>query len=148
MTAARSSDISVADYVAKRINKLAERGKTARQIAEEVGYRSPNMISMLKSGRAKVPFEKIPSLARALDMDPGLLLRLTLSEYSPDLHRTIVEIFGAITTANERDMINSIREGSKYSDPLVTEDQKRQLREFFESQTKAIESSASSGAGK
>lgn len=148
MTAIRSSETSVADYVAKRINELAKRGKTARQIAEEVGYKSSNMISMLKSGRAKVPLEKIPSLARSLDIDTGLLLRLVLSEYSPDLHRTIVEIFGAITTANERDLINSIRKGSKYSDPRVTEDKKRQLREFFENQSKAIENSASCDPGK
>lgn len=132
MTTVRCTTMSVADCIIKRINDLAAQGKTARQIADEVGYKNRNMISMLKTGRAKVPLEKIPALARALDMDPGLLLRLAASEYWPSLHRTIVEIFGAITTANERNIIQAFREVSKNSDAPITEQQKRQLSELFE----------------
>lgn len=145
MTIVRCATMSVANCITKRISDLAAQGKTARQIADEVGYKNPNMISMLKTGRAKVPLERIPALARALDMDPGLLLRLAVSEYWPDLHRTIVEIFGAITTANERNIIQTFREVSKSSDAPITEQQKHQLSELFENGIAAIESRSSSG---
>jgi hypothetical protein len=116
-----SYDVKVADYVAKHLEIQAAAGRTARQIAAEVGFKNPNMISMIKTGRAKVPFEKIPALARALRVDVALLLRLALEQQWPKINKTVCEIFGSILTANERDIIETVRMVSKSSAITITE---------------------------
>jgi transcriptional regulator with XRE-family HTH domain len=91
---------SIAIYISKQIHNL-KGVKTQREIAAEVGYDKPNMISMLKTGDTKVPLEKIPLLAKALNVDPAHLFRLALEQYWPGLTSTIAEIFGTLATSNE-----------------------------------------------
>ena len=98
-----SAPSSIAIYISKRIWAL-KGVKTQREIAVAVGYDKPNMISMLKHGETKVPLEKIPLLAKALDVDPAHLFRLALEQYWPALGATIVEIFGRLATDNEEEI--------------------------------------------
>jgi transcriptional regulator with XRE-family HTH domain len=126
------ASLRVADFVARHIEIQAATGRTARQIAAEVGYRNPNMISMIKTGRANVPFEKIPALARALRVDVALLLRLALEQQSPKINKAISGVFGTIPTANERDTIETVRMVSKSSVIAITEKQKAKLGAIFE----------------
>ena len=90
----------ITKFIYKRIDEL-KGVKTQRQIAAEIGYGAANMISMIKRGEMKVPLEKIPALAKALDVDPAHLFRLALEQYWPDLGSMISEIFGALATSNE-----------------------------------------------
>lgn len=100
------ADSPIARYLDKQIEAL--RGvKTQREIATEIGYDKPNMISMFKRGEARVPLEKIPFLAKALHVDPAHLFRLGLEQYWPDLGRTIASIFGRLATKNEEAILLS-----------------------------------------
>jgi len=92
--------LSIASYVSRQIDAL-KGVKTQREIAAELGYDKPNMISMLKTGDTKVPLEKIPLLAKALGVDAAHLFRLALEQYWPGLEMTIAEIFGTLATSNE-----------------------------------------------
>ena len=56
-----SKNEAMSTYIAKKIYELGGR-KTQREIATEIGYDKPNMISMFKTGEAKVPLCKIPAL--------------------------------------------------------------------------------------
>lgn len=54
---------------------LARRGMTVAALAEEVGI-TPANLSVLKNGRAKaIRFSTLSGLCRALDCQPGDLLR-------------------------------------------------------------------------
>jgi len=92
---------AVAAYLSRRIDEL--RGvKTQREIAAEAGFTKPNVVSMLKTGETKLPIDRIPALARALDADPAHLFRLALQDYWPELRSRVSEIFGRrMATANE-----------------------------------------------
>ena len=91
---------AIARYLDKQIEAL--RGdKTQREIAIEIGYDKPNMISMFKRGEAKVPLDKIPLLAKALHLDPTHLFRLALEQYWPNMGDMIAKIFGRIASENE-----------------------------------------------
>src|SRR5438270_13100393 len=79
--------------------------KTQREIAVEIGYDKPNMISMFKRGEMKVPLEKIPALAKAVEADPAHLFRLALEQYWPSLGETIQTIFGRLASANEEQIL-------------------------------------------
>lgn len=68
-------------YLEKRI--LALRSvKSQAEIAAEAGFVNPNMISMLKSGATRIPLDRVPALATALDVDPARLLQLALEQWA------------------------------------------------------------------
>ncbi len=97
---------AIARYLDKQIEAL--RGvKTQRQIAIEIGYDKPNMISMFKRGEARVPLDKIPLLAKALHVDPTHLFRLALEQYWPNMGDMIAKMFGRIATENEEAILLS-----------------------------------------
>lgn len=96
----------IARYLDKQIDAL--KGiKTQREIATEVGYEKPNIISMFKRGEAKVPLDKIPALAKALHVDPTHLFRLAMQQYWPGLGEAIETVFGRIATPNEEAILLS-----------------------------------------
>ena len=86
------ADSAIAGYLDKQIDSL-KGVKTQREIAAEIGYDKPNLISMFKRGETKIPLDKIPLLAKAVGADASHLFRLALDQYWPDLKPTIDEIF-------------------------------------------------------
>ncbi len=131
----------VAMYLDKQIEAL-KGVKTQREIAAEIGYEKPNMISMFKRGEVKVPLDKIPALAKALHVDPGHLFRLAQEQYWPALGGTIAEIFGRVVTANEEEiLINPWRDATKNGDPepdaRIKGAVERMLKEITDGETQA-----------
>jgi len=111
--------ITVADFIADR---LAESDKTQREIAEECGFLTPNIITMFKKGDTKVPINRIGSLAKALEVDPAYLLRLVMSEYLPDAWDAIEDILkSTILSANELHLVREYRRavGDNDAVPMV-----------------------------
>ena len=102
---------AVVKLIARAIEDLAPQ-KTQTELAKEMGFCKPNMLSMIKTGRADVPFHKIPEIAKALDIDPALLLRLHLKDQWPSFGGVVDKIFGGVLTKNEREwlvLFNEIR---------------------------------------
>ncbi|SFE91813.1 ribbon-helix-helix protein [Roseivivax sediminis] len=58
-------------------------GKSQREIATEMGYERPNVVSMMKNGDMRMPLERIPAFAAATGVDAELLLRTAMLEYMP-----------------------------------------------------------------
>ncbi len=111
------SRITVAEFISKHLDIQQSMGRTQKQIAEEMGYKMPNMISMFRRNEVKVPIPKVPQLARSLGVDPAFLLRLVLAQHWPEEIEAIQEIFGAITTKNETALIDIWRKVTKETDP-------------------------------
>src|ERR1700744_287762 len=87
------SSTALARFLHRRIDEL--RGiKSQREIAAEAGFARPNVISMLKSGSIKVPLDRIPALARAIEADPAHMFRLGMNDAWPELAPLISTIFG------------------------------------------------------
>lgn len=90
--------------------KMNDSIKTQRQIARECGYENANVISMFKTGDTKLPFTTIGPMAQALDVDPMVLLRLSLAEYAPKTFEAIEECFGIpLLSESERELILRVR---------------------------------------
>jgi len=53
-------------------------------IARKLGYVNPNIITMFKQGRTRVPSEKVVPLARVLGQDPEMMLRQWFLAYMPE----------------------------------------------------------------
>jgi len=104
--------LTVARYLAQRI---ALSGKTQRAIASECGYPNANIVTMFKNGRTRLPFNKVAIMARALEVDPRDLLRLVLSEYTPDALAMLEEVMAGATmlSTDEAAVLALIRGSSR-----------------------------------
>lgn len=121
------SDPSI-DFVHEYLQSLIEfSGKTQTQIAREVGFERPNFVSMLKTGRSKIPLDKVPALAKSLDVDPAYLLWMCLRQYHPALLRVIQDTMGRIVTANEFRVVEALREVWGDSVPHFDETELREM---------------------
>ena len=124
-------DTRLAKYLEQRVLELRPK-KTQAAIAEEAGFVNANMIAMFKSGSSKVPLDRVPALAMALDCDPAWLLRLALEQTEGDTAaRAIVEILGAPVTKNEMGWIMEIRDASGDTDPRLATRGRAAIRSVF-----------------
>ncbi|OYX07428.1 MAG: hypothetical protein B7Z15_15790, partial [Rhizobiales bacterium 32-66-8] len=57
-------------FLDKRIIELRPT-KTQAEIANEAGFINPNTVSIIKTGGARLPIDRVPALAKALDTDVG-----------------------------------------------------------------------------
>ncbi|MDF2141724.1 XRE family transcriptional regulator [Paenirhodobacter sp. CAU 1674] len=122
---------AVARLIADRVDALAYR-KTQREIAAEAGFANANFVSILKSGKSKLPLDRVPSLARALEVDPAYLMRISIEQaVGATAAKAIVEIFGSPVTANERTWLEELRNASDNSDPRMTARGRTALRGVF-----------------
>lgn len=80
------------------------------EIARDVGYEKPNIITMFKQGLSRVPVEKVAAFATALEADPAELLLLWLSEYNPALLTDLQQHIGLLTDPEERRWMRGLRE--------------------------------------
>lgn len=125
------ADTRLAKYVEKRVLELRSK-KSQAEIAAEAGFINPNVISMLKSGATKLPLDRVPSLAAALECDPRRLFNLALDQMGgATTARAIEEIVGTVVTRNEVAWINEIREAAGHSDPSLTSRGRSAIRGIF-----------------
>jgi transcriptional regulator with XRE-family HTH domain len=120
------------NLVALLQRRLVEiRPKTQAQVAKEAGFKTPNIITMLKTGESALPLDRVPAMAKALDLDASYLLRLTLDQHGLPWWPILEQACGLIVTANEAAIVRAIRELSGDGDPALTTRLHRQLREIF-----------------
>lgn len=108
---------ATARLIADRIRDLPHR-KTQAEIAREAGFPNANMMTFLKNGRNKFPLDRVPSLAKALQVDPAFHMRLALDQSGgATAAKAITDIFGTPATENERGWLQELRDASDNSDP-------------------------------
>ncbi|MGZ8172952.1 MAG: hypothetical protein ACXWT0_03895 [Methylobacter sp.] len=101
------------------------------EMAEELGFAKPNIITMFKQGKTRVPLEKVPGFAKVLKLDPKMLLRMAMLEYCPELYRAVDETFGSVVTRNEKMILDEIRRLSQNTDPAITSIADKKATEVF-----------------
>jgi hypothetical protein len=121
----------LAQFLDKRLDELKGTA-TLAEIARKMGYPRGHILSMFRADQAKVPLDKIPALAEALDVDVGHLMRLGLEQYWPHKMDVITQVFSRVVTHNEFKLIREIRDQTEDSDPKLTVRDLRHLPEFGE----------------
>lgn len=116
------------DYIASLIETA---DKSQRQIAADMGYERPNLITMFKQGSTKVPIEKIPALAKSLDVDPADLLRRAMLEYMPEALRVIQQTLGLTVTEHEFEIIEAVRSAGGRPNRKATKEQLAAMKKIF-----------------
>ncbi|MGM0695133.1 MAG: helix-turn-helix domain-containing protein [Pseudomonadota bacterium] len=106
----------VADFIVRR---QAEIDVTNRELADAVGYHNPNVITMIRKGRTKLPVDKVQQFATALGVDPVWLLRHVMQEYMPETLKVVEQCIGPLTTNNERCVLEVWRHATDGNDPEI-----------------------------
>lgn len=121
---------TVAEYITAQI---ALCGKDQIQIAQECGFAKPNVITMIKQGKTKLPLERIGPMAKSLGVDPVFLFKMAVAEYMPTLIDSIQAILdGPILSINEMEFIEVIRSSKVNNPKLRNEEERRTLRRFVD----------------
>lgn len=124
------SESRLAKYVQKRV--LEMRPKKQREIAAEAGFVNANMLSMIKSGATRMPLDRVPALAKALDCDPRLLFQMAIEQAGYETAgAAIEEIFGAVVSRNEVAWLEELRDASAHADPALTTRARSAIRAIF-----------------
>lgn len=105
---------------------------TQREIADRVGFKHSNIISMIKSGETRVPLERIPALAQALGMDEREFLLLAIEEYHPGVHEVLVEVLGLPLSDAELGIVTMFRMASMRGEIEVAGPFKKALEGLLE----------------
>ncbi len=108
-----------AEYVRTHIDKSS---MSQKQISEVLGFKTPNLITMIKQGSIKIPVYLIPKLAETLKVDPAKLLAMALKEYNPDTYAAIKQVFGYPITETEAKILEKLQSVAPYSEIESTEE--------------------------
>ncbi|MGX8007821.1 XRE family transcriptional regulator [Mesorhizobium sp. ORM8.1] len=115
----------------ERINQLAERKRPA-DVAEETGFASVSLLLKIREGTIKVPLDRVPGLARALECDPRKLFLLALGQYLDEQALvTIKQIIGPSMSQNEVAWVEALRSASDNADPPLTTKRAMIIRAMF-----------------
>ena len=114
-------------------------GKKQLEIAEEAGFENPNVITMIKQGKTKLPLGKVGLVAKALKIDPIYLLKICIEEYQPETWEAIRPFMDEVVTKDELYMLKVIRNaiGAPYLAALNL-DQRSKLDEFILSMSNEV----------
>jgi transcriptional regulator with XRE-family HTH domain len=130
------ANTKAAKFLDKRLSELAAQGKTQREIARQAGFhKAPNIISMFKIGDARIPLERVPALARAIEVDEMTLFRLVWDQNyaGTDLDDMVKRVTATPVTRNEAKWIELIRDITDNADPAPTEAMETAIREALSS---------------
>lgn len=121
--------------VAQFITDQIEAKKLSQtKIATEIGYEKPNIITMFKQGKTKLPIDKACQMAESLKVDPIFLLEMCLEEYQPENWKALAPLIEKAMTQEEKHLITAIR--NKVGGPLSSElgeESKLHFQHFLES---------------
>lgn len=119
---------TVAQYLTAQI---AVCGRDQVEIAKDLGYPKPNMISMLKTGATKLPLNKVGPMAKALGVDPAFLFRVVMKEYLPDSYDSILTIMNAAPVSeNELEILAAVRDVNGGDPAVPNQEMRDELRKW------------------
>lgn len=100
----------LAQFIDQRIGELHH--KTQADIATEAGFRNANFITMLKTGSSKVALDRVLMLAKALEVEPALLMHLAIEQsYGTEMLQILVRLLGTPVTDEDRKLPSSAGDG-------------------------------------
>lgn len=122
----------LAELITTRIQDISAQ-KSQKEVAEEVGFPSTNVLSIIKRGATKLPLDRVEGMAKALGLDLETVMLPALRQYySDEVISSLRQTFNSTETKTEREIIALARKHMDVSQPLSYESRER-LKEVFAS---------------
>lgn len=80
-----------------------------REIADRIGMRNPNVISMMKQGIKRGPLNRIPALSETLEINVQTFLMTAIKEYHLGTHEVLVDVLGLPLSETEMRLLDLLR---------------------------------------
>ncbi|HBS5700592.1 TPA: XRE family transcriptional regulator [Klebsiella oxytoca] len=103
------ADEKTARYVAYIDSLITVSPKSQSAISREMGYKNPNNLSLIKSGKIPLPVDKVRPLAEALNADPVRLMMMVLEARQPELAEFLRDEGISPLTPEERQVLEAFR---------------------------------------
>ena len=105
---------------------------TQRELAEVLGYKRQNIITMWKTGQTPVPLKVVSEMSYYIGVDPAYLMRVCLNEYHPDVLEAMDETLGHSITEIEQGVLSIFRNAVPTGDLRLSRSARKTLKETFE----------------
>ena len=114
--------------------RIDEIGLIQKDIAIKVGFDTPNMITMIKQGRTRLPIDKIGLMANALEVDLIQFSKMCMEEYQPENWKVWAPLMTPSISQDELKLIQALRihAGGPYL-AAINEESKLHLNRFMAS---------------
>jgi transcriptional regulator with XRE-family HTH domain len=104
---------------------------TNEELADDMGYARSNIISMWRTGKSRIPLERLPDLSRLLNVSMAELMPMWVEQYAPQIRVEVGKMFNRLVTENEFEVIEAIRQASESTNPKPSRAQLKAVREAF-----------------
>jgi transcriptional regulator with XRE-family HTH domain len=120
----------MARLLTTRLEDLSYR-KNQKDVADEVGFTNRNMLSLIKSGQTKLSLDRVPAMAKALELElKSVMLPALRQYYTEDVIGALRETFGSTETATEHEILVIARKNMDTTQSLSYET-RAALRDAF-----------------
>lgn len=110
---------ALADWFNRNLDRLTD--MTNEEIADKLGYSRPNIISMWRTGRTRIPLDRLKPLSDILGVEMITLLPLWLEQYiDKEGYQLVEEASKRMVTQDEAELIAVIRDQNDQT-PLSAE---------------------------
>lgn len=100
-------EVTIGELLRLQMEKI---GRSNRELASDLNYKNENVIAMMRSGKMRLPFDKVGSAARSLQLDPVYLMMRWSAESGADIMGVLNSIFTRkVLSRNEERLIEKLR---------------------------------------
>ncbi len=79
------------------------------EIAERAGFENPSILTMIASGISRVPLDRAPALASALELSEQQFLMDVIKAYHPNVYRVLIDVLGLPLKEDELEIVAMYR---------------------------------------
>jgi transcriptional regulator with XRE-family HTH domain len=128
--ATNKNKVTVAEYLSQQFDLC---GKTQLEIARECGFEKPNVLTMFKQGKSKLPIARVGRMARAIGVDPLFLFQLVMSEYEPETWAEIEKLVlqQPYVSQNEMEIVQLLRMTGVPNPKVRTQEERERIMSAF-----------------
>ena len=107
-------------------------GASNDAVAQKLGYRSPNIISMWRTGKSKIPLDRLIEVCQFMNVDLATVMPLWFEQLLADPFapkgidprlKAVDDMMKRLVTLHEFALIRAVREHFKKSNPVFNTDQ-------------------------
>jgi len=103
---------ALAEWFNKNVDFLTE--LTNEELAEQLGYTRPNIISMWRTGRTRIPLDRLTKLSKLLNVDISFLLPLWVEQYGGgEAYAQVMKTLQSTVSESEAKLVEAAREHTK-----------------------------------
>ncbi|MDD9720307.1 helix-turn-helix transcriptional regulator [Sulfitobacter sp. PR48] len=91
---------------------IKDSGLSHRDIADQVGFKHPNILTMMEQGLFKVPLDRVPALSQALGLDQTRFLLVAIEDYHTGVYEVLCDTLGLPFSDAEQGLVMLFRMAS------------------------------------